>query len=191
MNTQGPKTPPSSRRLALRDLDTTPKSSRKRPPASIQTYAGSRTPPRRNSFEEIEVTALPDPRTPEHISFQDVWKGPFLEFSRNAVIEFLPALEAALARVNRIPEYNRFFCMLQSNAKHATVELDVILDEACRLFGWDAELVHAFNDILPPGYRIETHRDYIAVFTPCGGWTEDRGGTRAYHPVIPSSSRSP
>ncbi|KAI0360401.1 hypothetical protein OH77DRAFT_1392427 [Trametes cingulata] len=184
---KGPKTPTSSMKLGLQDPETTP--TRKRPGRQPRT---SDTFPRRNSFEEVEVNSLPDPRTPEHISFQDVWTGPYLEFSRNAVIEFLPALERMLVCENRYSDYDRFFNMLRANARHASIDLERILEEACLLFGRHAELVHAFNDILPPGYRMETFPDYVAVFTPCGGWSEYPGRIRVYHPVIPSSSpRSP
>ncbi|KAH9849549.1 hypothetical protein C2E23DRAFT_888043 [Lenzites betulinus] len=180
-----PKTPPSTRRLGRHDPETTP--TRKRAHASAALYADTRwprTPPRRNSFEEMEVTALPDPRTPEHISFNDVWKGSFLEDSRSAVRMFLSELETLLARANRLPEFNHFFGMLQGSARHASVDLDLILDRACTLFGRNAELVHLFNEILPPGFRMETHPNYIAVFTPDGGWTADRDGERIRYPAI-------
>lgn len=68
--------------------------------------------------------------------------------------------------------------------------MDTLLDEGCKLFGRDAELVQLFNGILPPGYRMETHKNYTAVFTPEGGWTKHAGRKKVPHPVIPSSSWS-
>ncbi|KAI0371332.1 hypothetical protein BV20DRAFT_965529 [Pilatotrama ljubarskyi] len=178
--TKSPKTPRSSMKLNIKDPEKTP--TRKRPARTSDTF------PRRNSFEEVEVNSLPDPRTPEHISFLDTWTGTYLESSRQAVLEFLPALERMLVCQNRYSEYEMFFNMLKGNARHASVDLERILEEACRLFGRNAELVHAFNDILPSGYRLETSADYVAVFTPCGGWSEYPGRIRVNHPVIPSSS---
>ncbi|KAI9062208.1 hypothetical protein FKP32DRAFT_1677535 [Trametes sanguinea] len=189
--TSSPKTPPSMRKLGLQDPDTTP--TRKRPGSSMaymQKHAETSPLPRRNSWEEdMEVHALPDPRAPEVVSYSDIWKGPYLELSQKAVPDFLAALDVVFAR--RPADAQRFFDLLRRSARDAStsVDLEFILEEAVVLFGHHAELVHLFNGILPPGYRLETHSDYVAVFTPSGGWSAFPDGKRVRHPVIPSSSR--
>ncbi|KAI8986643.1 hypothetical protein BD414DRAFT_507625 [Trametes punicea] len=186
--TPSPKSPTSQRRVGLQDPDTTP--TRKRLGVGYvreDIESSSLLLPRRNSWEEeMQVNALPDPRTAEHVSYLDIWKGPYLELSETAAREFLAALEMALA--DRRKAFRRFYDLLRRNAHDATVELEDILKEGCALFGHHAELVHLFNGMLPPGYRMETHRDYVAIFTPDGGWNELPGGIRVDHPVITSSS---
>ncbi|CDO71188.1 hypothetical protein BN946_scf184845.g58 [Trametes cinnabarina] len=185
--TSSPKTPPAGRKLGYQDPDTTP--TRNGPSAAyVRQHAETSRLPRRNSWEEeMQVHALPDPRAPEVVSYLEIWKGPYLELSQTAVRDFLGALEAALVR--RPADFRRFHNMLRGNAREASVDLEDILEEAVVLFGHHAELVHLFNGMLPPGYRMETHSDYVAVFTPRGGWNALPGGIRVRHPVIPSSSR--
>ncbi|KAI0777369.1 hypothetical protein BD413DRAFT_609741 [Trametes elegans] len=200
-NSSSPKTPKSAKKHNLADPDKTPTSTPARGGSmhSIRfvrrtptdTSPAPHTPPRRrNSFEEdMQVNRLPDPRTPEHIGYIDIWQGALLEPSLNESQEFKKALRANL--VSRPGEYERFVALLQRKGSDPNVSLDTIIEAAVELFGWDRDLVESFNRVLPPGYRLETHRSYVAVFVPRAGrgWNQYADGRRTFHAEIPSSSR--
>ncbi|KAH9887254.1 hypothetical protein C8Q73DRAFT_713357 [Cubamyces lactineus] len=187
------KTPTSSKQLGQHDhTQTTPTRRRSaKTHAQAQAHASSTSNylPRRNSWEdEIQVTSLPDPRTPEHLSYNDIWKGPYMELAQDAAAEFMRELQVAMR--SRPREFRVFHDMLQRSARenrcvHRTpapltgfadgvnrsVEIDRVLDMACQLFGYHAE------------------QSYIAVFTPDGGWFEFPDGRRQFHGAISSSTR--
>ncbi|EIW55596.1 uncharacterized protein TRAVEDRAFT_50081 [Trametes versicolor FP-101664 SS1] len=154
MATRNPKATTSANKF--KDPETTPTSPR-RPLPGLRVYSNPRTPTRTNSFEEMEVTSLPDPRTPEHshLDFQHVWNETYLEISLDAVDRFVPELEATLTRAGQHSDFVRFWHMLRDNTFEGTVSMDTLLDEGCKLFGRDAELVQLFNGILPPGGRMD------------------------------------
>ncbi|KAI0654933.1 hypothetical protein C8Q70DRAFT_1024694 [Cubamyces menziesii] len=178
------KTPTSNRQLGQHDnTQTTPtrrRSSRTHAHSQTHAHSSSNYLARRNSWEdEMQITSLPDPRTPEHLSYNDIWTGPYAKLAQDAAAEFMRELQVAMK--NRPREYRVFHDMLQRSARENSVEIDRILDMACQLFGRHAELVAQFNGMLPPGYRMETHPSYIAVFIPDGGWFEFPDGSRQYH----------
>lgn len=119
MAARNPQATISARKF--QDPETTPKSPR-RPLPGLHIYATPRTPTRTNSFEEMEVTSLPDPRTPEHshIDFQHVWNETYMQVSLDAVERFVPELEAMLTRTNRYPDFVRFWHMLSENTTQGT-----------------------------------------------------------------------
>ncbi|KAI0336664.1 hypothetical protein GY45DRAFT_1315260 [Cubamyces sp. BRFM 1775] len=194
MATSRPKTPTSSRYLVQHNhAQTTPtrqRSARTHAPVQAHAYAHSTSNylPRRNSWEdEIQVTSLPDPRTPEHLSYNDIWKGPYAELAQDAAAEFMRELQIAMR--SRPGEYRIFHDMLQRSARENSVPIDEILDMACVLFGHNAETVAQFNGMLPPGYRMEAHQNYIAVFTPDESWFQFPDGSRQYRGAMSSSAR--
>ncbi|KAI0674591.1 hypothetical protein C8Q78DRAFT_605349 [Trametes maxima] len=179
MSSQTPQTPTRSIKRVSRlcDPEKTPTGRRSRRPETYSTLS------RRNSFEDQPVHSLPDPRAPGTVTFLEEWKHRHLTSSQNAWQEFLPVLQ------HRVPGLllDRFCSMLQCNAEEGTITMERILEEACALFGNSPDLVHRFNPVLPPGYHLETHEQYVAVFTPSGGWNEYPDRQREFHARIASS----
>ncbi|KAI0646584.1 hypothetical protein C8Q79DRAFT_1118993 [Trametes meyenii] len=178
MSSQSPKTPTRSiKRVSRGDPEKTPTG------RHLRRAEAYNTPSRRNSFEEQPVHSLPDPRAPGTVTFLEEWKHRHLTSSQNAWREFLPVLQYMVPGLL----FDRFCDMLERNAEQGTVTMERILEEACALFGSNADLVHRFNLVLPPGYHLETHEHYVAVFTPHGGWNEYPNQQRDFHAQIASS----
>ena len=63
----------------------------------------------------MQITSLPDPRTPEHLSYNDIWTGPYAKLAQDAAAEFMRELQVAMK--NRPREYRVFHDMLQRSAR--------------------------------------------------------------------------
>ncbi|KAI0707519.1 hypothetical protein C8T65DRAFT_830133 [Cerioporus squamosus] len=189
MSGQSPVTPPRDRGMAIteHDPETTPTRHRTRedtwpPPLSPRTFS------RKKSWEEDSVTSLADPRDFRSLAYGDIWRGDFVQSSRDAFADFSNNLKMEFWPL-KAQSYHRMTRALSKKDRNGWSDLAAIIQEASMLFAGHPDLALSLNHCLPPGYSLEAAEDYVSVITPTSAWRQYPDGRREEYAVIPSSSR--